>query len=132
MGSKNRIFLGRITNIMNHIFKNTFEKDVYMTDATAKKIEEKHPPLDKEYIYNHNFQIIIDNTIMIYPDNKKDKLIYNCLSKVDGRFFIYGMISKGKRTEISTLFIGKPNQIKKRFFENENTRRIKKELFQLN
>ena len=137
MGSKNRIFLGYIpSNIIHHI-RNIFEKNVYMTIATAKKIEKKHSPLDKEFIYNHNFQIILDNTISIYSyHNNRGELNYNCLTKVDERFFIYGLISKGKgkgkRTEVSTLFIAKTSQIKNKFFKNENTIELKKEEFTTN
>ena len=127
MGSKNRILLGEMTNIISHNIRNTFSKEVYMTSATAIKIENKHSPLDKKFIYNHNFQIIINNTIMIYFDEKK--FIYNCLSKVSEDFFIYGLISKNKRTEVTTLFKTYPNQIKKRFIENKKLIFIKKEEF---
>lgn len=137
MGSKNRIFLGCIPSNIAHYIRNTFEKNVYMTISTAKKIEKKHPPLEKEFIYNHNFQIILDNTISIYsfPDNRGN-LKYNCLTKVNERFFIYGLIlkgkGKGKRTEVSTLFIAKTSQIKNKFFENENAIELKKKEFTTN
>jgi hypothetical protein len=127
MGSKNRIFLGLISNEISHFVRNTFSKEVYVTDVTAKKIENKHSPLEKEFIYNHNFQIVIDNTIMIYFDEKE--LIYNCLSKVDDELLIYGMVSKNKRTEITTLFNTNPGQIKKKFLENEKLIVLKKEEF---
>ncbi len=130
MGSKNRIFLGFISNEIRHYIRNTFHKDVYITDITAKKIENKHPPLDKEFIYNHNFQVVIDNTIMIYFDEKQS--IYNCLSKVNDKLLIYGMVSKNSRTEITTLFNTKPNQVKKRFLENQNLIVIRKEEFTTN
>jgi hypothetical protein len=130
MGSKNRIFLGLISNEISHFIRNTFSKEVYVTDVTAKKIENKHSPLEKEFIHNHNFQIVIDNTIMIYFDEKE--LIYNCLSKVDDKLLIYGMVSKNKRTEITTLFNTKPSQIKKKFLENEKLIVLKKEEFTTN
>lgn len=129
MGSKNRIFLGYITSRISHFIRNTFEKELYITDVTAQKIKKKHSPLDKEYVYNHNFQIVINNTIMIYPYYDNEKLIYNCLSKVEGKFLIYGMISKDNRTEVSTLFIAKPNQIKKKFIDNKDVIVLKKEEF---
>lgn len=130
MGSKNRILLGLISNTISHNIRNIFSKEVYITISTAEKIEKKHPPLDKEFIHNHNFQIIIDNTIMIYFDEKDS--IYNCLSKVDGDFLIYGLISKNKRTEVTTLFKTYPNQIKKRFVENKKMINLKKEEFIIN
>ena len=130
MGSKNRSYLGFISSHILHNIRNTFEKDVYMTDVTAKKIERKHSPLDKEFIYNNNFQIILDNTLMIYFDEKE--LIYNCLSKVNDRLLIYGMISKNNRTEVTTLFNTKPNQVKKKFFENKKLIVLKKEEFTTN
>ena len=130
MGTKNRIFLGFVSSHILHSIRNTFEKDVYMTDVTAKKIARKHSPLDKEFIYNNNFQIIIDNTLMIYFDEKE--LIYNCLSKVNDRLLIYGMISKNNRTEVTTLFNTKPNQVKKRFLENKKLIVLKKEEFTTN
>jgi hypothetical protein len=127
MGSKNRIFLGIISSNISHFIRNTFSKKVYMTDSTVKKIENKHHPLENEFIYNHNFQEIIDNTIMICFDERKN--IYNCLSKVNDKFLIYGIISKNKRSEISTLFYTKPNQIKKKFLDNKNLIVVKKEEF---
>ena len=130
MGSKNRIFLGYITNNISHFIRNIFHKEVYITDITAEKINKKHYPLDREFIYNNNFQIIIDNTIMIYFDEKQS--IYNCLSKVNDKLLIYGMVSKNSRTEITTLFNTKPNQVKKRFLENQNLIVIRKEEFTTN
>ena len=102
MGSKNRIYLGIISSEISHHIRNIFPKEVYITVMTVKKIKNKHTPLDKEFIHNHNFQIVIDNTIMIYFDKKKS--IYNCLSKIDDKLLIYGMVSKNNRTEITTLF----------------------------
>jgi hypothetical protein len=125
MGSKNQKFLGIVSNNVLHNIRNVFEKEVYITDRTIKKIEKKHFPLDKEFIYNDNFQIILDNTLMIcYDESKK---IYNCLSKVNNRFFIYGMFPKNNRTEITTLFKTNPRQINKDFIENEKTIVLKKE-----
>ena len=125
MGSKNRVYLGIVSSHILHKVRNVFSKKVYMTDATIKKVEEKHPPLDKEFLHNGNFQIIIDNTLMIYFDEKKN--LYNCLSKVDNKFFVYGMISKNNRTEVSTLFKTNPSQIKKNFKLNENLIVIKED-----
>ena len=125
MGSKNRIFLGLISSHILHKIRNTFKKRVCMTDSTVKKIEEKHPPLDKEFIYSNNFQIVIDNTLMIYYDDK-DR-VYNYLSKVDNKLFVYGLVSKNKRTEVSTLFQTNPSQVKKNFKENKNIIVLKEE-----
>lgn len=58
--------------------------------------------------------------------------IYNCLSKVDERFLVYGMISKNKKTEITTLFNTNPSQIKKKFLKNKNLIVIRKEEFTTN
>ena len=130
MGSKNRILLGLISNSINHYFRNIFFKEVFMTVATAKKIEDKHPPLDKEFIHNHNFQIVIDNTIMISYDEERN--IYDCLSKISENFFVYGLISKSNRTEVTTLFRTNPSQIKSKFIDKKNLVVIKKEVFILN
>ena len=130
MGSKNRIYLGFISNHILHKVRNTFEKDVYMTDVTAKKIGKKHFPLDKEFIHNNNFQIILDNTLMIYFDERE--LIYNCLSKVDDKLLIYGIVSKNNRTEVTTLFSTNPSQIKKKFLSKEKLIVLKKEEFTTN
>ncbi|WP_323589208.1 hypothetical protein [Aliarcobacter butzleri] len=130
MGSNGKIYLGYITSSISHFIRNTFQKDVFITSLTAKKIKKKHPPLDKEFIYNHNFQIIIDNTIMIYFDEKD--MAYNCLSKVDDNLLIYGIISKNNRTEVTTLFKTNPSQIKKKFLKNEKLMVLKKEEFTTN
>lgn len=130
MGSNGKIYLGYIKSSISHFIRNTFQKDVFITSLTAKKIKKKHPPLDKEFIYNHNFQIIIDNTIMIYFDEKD--MVYNCLSKVDDNLLIYGIISKNNRTEVTTLFKTNPSQIKKKFLKNEKLIVLKKEEFTTN
>ena len=67
---------------------------------------------------------------MLYFDEKQS--IYNCLSKVNDKLLIYGMVSKNSRTEITTLFNTKPNQVKKRFLENQNLIVIRKEEFTTN
>jgi len=130
VGSKNRIFLGFISSSILHHIRNTFEKDVYITSLTAKKIGKKHSPLDKEFIYNNNFQVVINNTIMIYFDEKD--MIYNCLSKVDDKLLLYGMVSKNKKTEITTLFNTNPSQIKKKFLNNKKLIVIRNEEFTTN
>ena len=125
MGSKNSKYLGIISSLILHNIRNTFSKKVWITDAKKKKIEKKHPPLDKEFIHNDNFQIIIDNTLMIsYDETKK---VYNCLSKVNGSFFVYGMFPKNKRAEVTTLFKTNPKQINKNFINNDNLIVIKEE-----
>lgn len=123
MGSKNRKYLGIVSSIILHNIRNTFPKKIFITNKTIEKIQIKHSPLDKEYIHNDNFQTIIDNTIMIYYD--QNKRTYNCLSKINTKFLIYGMVPKNNRTEISTLFYTYKRQLEKDFYENENAIEIK-------
>lgn len=130
MGSKDKIFLGYITDNIRHIIRNIFQKEVYITIVTAQKINKKHSPLDKKFIYSHNFQIVLNNTIMIYFDEEKN--IYNCLSKIEEDFFIYGLVAKNNRTEVTTLFNTNPSQIKKKFLNREKLIVLKKEEFTTN
>lgn len=130
MGSKDKIFLGYIPDNITHIIRNIFQKEIYITIVTAQKIKKKHSPLDKKFIYNHNFQIVLNSTIMIYFDEEKN--IYNCLSKIEEDFLIYGLVAKNNRTEITTLFNTNPSQIKKKFLNKEKLIVLKKEEFTTN
>ncbi len=59
MGSKNRILLGMLTDIILHHFRNTLlKKELYITKLKVKKITNKHPEI-ASFITKHNFQIII-------------------------------------------------------------------------
>lgn len=122
MGSKNRILLGYITNRIKHNFRNTFNNDIYITKSTAEKIKIKHSPLDKEFIYNNNFQIIIDNTVYINYDEEDNS--WECLSRIEDKYYFYVLIVNNKHTHVKSLYIPKLKKIELRFFNNEKAKKI--------
>ncbi len=122
MGSKNRILLGHITSRITHYFRNTFENDIYITKVTAEKIKIKHSPLDKEFIYNNNFQIIVDNTIYINYDVEDNS--WECLSKIEDKYYFYVLIVNNRSTHVKSLYIPKLKKIEVKFFKNEKAKKI--------
>ena len=111
MGSKNRILLGVLTDIILHHFRNTLlKKELYITKLKVKKIANKHPEI-VSFITKHNFQIIINNTIARCEYNKDG--IYNLLSFVDGRYILYSVSINNFYLEGGTLFYTSKRQLKK-------------------
>ena len=111
MGSKNRIFLGILSNIILHHFRNTLlKKELYITKLKVKKITNKHPEI-VHFITQHNFQIIIDNTIAKCEYNKEG--IYNLLAKVDEKYILYSVSVNNFYLEGGTLFYTSKRQLKK-------------------
>ncbi len=57
LGSKNRILLGILTDIILHHFRNTLlKKELYITKLKVKKIANKHPEII-HFITQHNFYL---------------------------------------------------------------------------
>ncbi|MDC7244057.1 MAG: hypothetical protein PQJ44_09195 [Sphaerochaetaceae bacterium] len=118
MGSKNRRKLGNLSNIFLHKIRNVFSEDiVYITDNKIKKLNSNRPELNK-YFEEKEFQTLIDNVKKVYY-NEEDK-IYNCLTESDGKLFIFGIVSKNVRNEVTTLFITNDRQIDKKFPNDNN------------
>jgi hypothetical protein len=113
LGSKNRIYLGIVTSIILHHFRNIFEdKNIYITKLKSKRIAKKHPEII-HYIHDHNFQILIDNTIATC-DYHEDGL-YNFISLVDGKYILYSISHNNFYNELGTLFYIRKKQMIKCF-----------------
>ena len=111
MGSKNRIFLGILTDIILHNFhSNQFKKELYITKLKIKKIASKHPEI-VHFIKEHNFQTIINNTIAKCDYDKEG--VYNLLSCVDDRYILYSVSTNNFYLESGTLFYTSKRQLKK-------------------
>lgn len=83
-----------------------------------------------DYLNKENFSILVDSVIFVSYD--KEQNIYNCLTKVDEKFVIFGIVSKNLRNEITTLFYTNERQIKNKFLNKENLIELKKEEFTTN
>jgi len=111
LGNKNRILLGILTDMILHHFKNTLiKKELYITKFKVKKIANKHPEI-VHFILEHNFQIIIENTIAQCDYHQEG--IYNLLSFIDGRYILYSVSVNNFYLESGTLFYTSKRQLKK-------------------
>jgi len=111
LGSKNRILLGILTDIILHHFRNTLlKKELYITKLKVKKIANKHPEII-HFITQHNFQIIIDNTIARCDYNQEG--IYNLLAHVDEKYILYSVSINNFYLEGGTLFYTSKRQLRK-------------------
>lgn len=111
MGSKNRILLGFITNIIIHNIRNTFKsKDLYITKRKLRLIKIKHPN-EFQYIKDDEFQTILNNTIASFK-YKKDKTVLNFISNIDNKFILFGISNNSYYIHLSTLFYPSKKQLK--------------------
>jgi len=111
LGSKNRIFLGILSNAVLHHLRNTLnKKELYITKLKVKKITNKHPEIS-HFIMQHNFQVIIDNTIAKCDYDQEG--IYNLLAKVDEKYILYSISTNSHYIEAGTLFYTSKRQLKK-------------------
>lgn len=102
MGSKNRIFLGYITSLIVHHHRNIFlSKKLYISKRKSIKIKSDHPQQSK-YINEHNFQILLDNTIA--SCNYKENGIINFITNINETYFIFGVSINNHYTELGTIF----------------------------
>ena len=93
MGSKNRIFLGIITSQILHYYRNIFnENKLVISKKKAEKIKKEHP-IQAIYIYEYQFQRLLDNTIS------------SCIYKQNGitNFIAYDSVNNFYN-ELSTVF----------------------------
>jgi hypothetical protein len=131
MGSKNRIFLGKLSKYFLHKVRFFQTSDLYITDNKIKKIKSNDNRLNLvDYLNKEKFSILIDSVIFVSYD--KEENIYNCLTRIDEKFVIFGIVSKNLRNEITTLFYTNERQIKNKFLNKENLIELKKEEFTTN
>lgn len=131
MGTKNRIFLGKLSKYFLHKVRFFETAELYITDNKIKKIKLNNNRLNLiDYLNKEDFSSLIDNVIYVSYD--KEENIYNCLTKIDEKFVIFGIVSKNLRNEITTLFYTNERQIKNKFLNKENLIVLKKEEFTTN
>jgi len=102
LGSKNRIFLGIITSQILHHYRNIFnENKLVISKKKAEKIKKEHP-IQAIYIYEYQFQRLLDNTISscIYKQNG----ITNFIAYDGDNYLIYGISVNNFYNELSTVF----------------------------
>jgi len=111
LGSKNRILLGILTDVILHHFRKTLlKKELYITKLKVKKIAHKHSEII-HFITEHDFQTVINNTIARCDYHQVG--MYNLLSIVDGRYILYSVSVNNFYMEIGTLFYTSKRQLKK-------------------
>ena len=131
MGTKNRIFLGKLSKYFLHKVRFFETSELYITDNKIKKIKSNNNRLNLiNYLNKEDFSTLMDNVIYVSYD--KEENIYNCLTKIDEKFVIFGIVSKNLRNEITTLFYTNERQIKNKFLNKENLIVLKKEEFTTN
>jgi len=110
LGSKNKIFLGLISDIIFHFMRNVFsKKELHITKNKYNKIAEKHPEV--KTILNDNFQIIINNTFATCEYGEDG--LYNFISIMDDKYIIFAISSNNFHTEVATLFYAKKRLLRK-------------------
>jgi hypothetical protein len=129
LGSKNRILLAILTNLILHKIRNTFTtKELYITKAKFKKVEAKHKD-ESYYLYDNNFQTIINGTIGICS-YKKETSIINFISIVDNNIYLYSISPNNFFIYLGTFFKSDKRKILKQcnheieFLNNEERRRF--------
>lgn len=130
MGTKNRIHLGKLSKYFLHKVRFFETSELYITDNKIKKIKSNNNRLNLiDYLNKEDFSSLIDDVIYV---SYEEENIYNCLTKIDEKFVIFGIVSKNLRNEITTLFYTNERQIKNKFLNKENLIVLKKEKFTTN
>lgn len=118
MGTKNRIHLGKLSKYFLHKVRFFETSELYITDNKIKKIKSNNNRLNLiDYLNKEDFSSLIDD--VIYVSYEEEENIYNCLTKIDEKFVIFGIVSKNLRNEITTLFYTNERQIKNKFLNKE-------------
>lgn len=131
MGTKNRIHLGKLSKYFLYKVRFFETSELYITDNKIKKIKSNNNRLNLiDYLNKEDFSSLIDD--VIYVSYEEEENIYNCLTKIDEKFVIFGIVSKNLRNEITTLFYTNERQIKNKFLNKENLIVLKKEKFTTN
>ena len=131
MGSKNKIYLGIVSNLILHIIRNTFDsKDLYITKTKFNKIRTDHPDEYKQ-LNNQDFQKVIDNAIG-YCLYQKYQNIFNFISSVDGSYYLFSISINNHYLEVGTFFKASAKRLKKcikediKFFNEYNEKEFLK------
>jgi len=111
LGTKNRIFLGIITSAILHNIRNRFNsKNLFLNKKKAKILKQTRID-ESKYIYENNFQIILDNTLATCQ--YKENGLINFISKVENRYILYSISTNNYYNEVATIFFTSKRQLRK-------------------
>ncbi len=118
MGSKNRIYLGIIADIILHFHRNFFSnKKIYMSKRVHKKIKDKHKDIAK-FAQSKEFSILL-SSIIASVNYKKDESIINFISFVESenKFILFALKREKHHTSCSTIFSLRPETLRKYYID---------------
>jgi len=103
VGSKNRINLGVILNIILHFHRNFYIKtNIYMSKRVQNKIKEKHSDVSIFTEYEQ-FQLLMNNTICSVPYKKCSDTI-NFIALIDNKFILYSLKKEKHHSSCNTIY----------------------------
>jgi len=112
LGTKNRVYIGIVTNLILHCIRNKFfRKELYVTKTKYNKIKIDHPDEHKHLNIN-DFQKFIDTTIG-YCLYQKHENIFNFVSLYNDNYYIYSISTNNHYLEMGTFFRASAKRLKK-------------------
>ena len=112
MGSKNRINLGLIADLILHFHRNFYNSTkIYMSKRVQSKIKEKHADV-KRYTELHTFQELMCNTVAFCPYDKCKETM-NFIAFVDSKFVLYALKREKHHTSCNTIYTLNAKTLKK-------------------
>jgi hypothetical protein len=125
MGSKNRINLGYIMELVLHFHRNFYySTKIYMSKRVQTKIKEKHRDV-KTYTELHTFQLLMQHTIAFYPYNKCEDTM-NFIVHIDNKFVLYALKREKHHTSCNTIYVLNAKTLKK-LYRQDSFKIIKQE-----
>ena len=125
MGSKNRIQLGKIIDIILHFHRNFYIKtNIYMSKRVQQKIKVKHTDIAL-YTDLENFQELMNNTIGSLGYKKCENTL-NFISYTEEQFILYSLKREKHHTSCNTIYSLNSKTLKQHCKQN-NFKILKKE-----
>ena len=130
MGSKNRIYLGLIIQIISHYHSNKFDKSIYMSKLVQAKIKVKHKN-NFNYTNKIKFKILLKNTIASSQYGMNSDTI-NFIAHIEStnKYILYSLKKKKHHTICSTIFSLRKDTLKK-YYQMDNFKVFRKEYVNL-
>lgn len=125
MGSKNRINLGIIIDMILHFHRNFYVRTgIYMSKRVQHKIKTKHQDVAL-YTEFQNFQELMKATVFSVGYNKCDET-KNFIAHIDGRFILYSLKREKHHTSCNTIYALNSKTLKQHY-KQEDFKIFKKE-----
>jgi len=119
LGTKTRIYLGKIIELILHFHRNTFKKDIYMSKRIQSKILDKHSNMYHFTQYN-NFNILTNATIgSCAYDNCKKTINFIAHIKEEDKYILYSLKNERNHTICNTIFSLKKETLKKYYYRDD-------------